>query len=417
MHTTHKVLMLVENLPVPSDPRVWMEATTLQNAGYKVSIICPKGTTTCQESYICIDGIHIYRYRLPEIHYKYLEHIVEYSLALLMTFLLSIKVFLRHGFDVIHAANPPDMFFLIGLCYRGLGKRFVFDQHDLAPEMFQVILGSRLQILKQLLQWMERCSYRFAHLVITTNETFRGFAIKQGHCPGEKVVVVRNGPDVRQLGSIEGKSKRAATLSFPGRRRYLLAYIGVMGKQDGVENVLYALDDLVHKRDRQDVSLMLIGEGSASSWLRELAHQLKLDEYIYFTGWKEKQEALTYLAASDIGLQPDPQNGLNEYCTMIKTMEYMALGLPVVSFDLVETRYSAQDAALYAVPNKPEDFANKIEKLLDDEVMRRTMGAAGRRRIEETLSWEHSQKHLLEAYQTLFSSLRGGEQDKARMRG
>ena len=407
MPTTRKVLMLVENLPVPDDPRVWMEATTLQDAGYAVSVICPKGATTCQESYTCIDHIHIYRYWLPEIQVKYLAHIIEYGLALLMTFLLSIKVFFRHGFDVIHAANPPDMFFLIGLCYRVLGKKFIFDQHDLAPEMFQVIFGSRNKIIYSILKRLELWSYRNAHLVITANETFRGFAMKQGHCPGEKVFVVRNGPDLLRFGAIEP----AAHLPFEGRRRYLLAYIGVMGKQDGVENILYALDHLVHQRNRQDISLMLIGEGSRTRQLHELARQLKLDEYILFTGWLEKKEALTYLAAADIGLQPDPQNGLNEFCTMIKAMEYMALGLPIVCFDLAETRYSAQEAALYAVPDKPEDFAAKIETLLDDEKLRRAMGATGRRRIEEDLSWQHSQKRLLAAYQTLFplpASLRDG---------
>lgn len=398
MPTTRKVLMLVENLPVPNDPRVWMEATTLQGAGYEVSIICPKGATTCQESYICIDRIHIYRYWLPEIQVKYLAHVIEYGLALLMTFLLSIKVFFRHGFDVIHAANPPDMFFLIGLCYRVLGKKFIFDQHDLAPEMFQVIFGSRNKLITATLKRLELWSYRFAHLVITANETFRGFAMKQGHCPPEKVFVVRNGPDLLRFGAIEP----AAALPFAGRRRHLLAYIGVMGKQDGVENILYALDELVHKRNRQDISLMLIGEGSASCQLHDLAQKLKLEEYIFFTGWMEKKEALTYLAAADIGLQPDPQNGLNEFCTMIKTMEYMALGLPIVCFDLAETRYSAGEVALYAVPNQIEDFASKIETLLDDKMLRNAMGATGRRRIEEDLSWQHSQKCLLAAYQTLF---------------
>ncbi|HET9919055.1 MAG TPA: glycosyltransferase family 4 protein [Ktedonobacteraceae bacterium] len=399
MQNTRKVLMLVENMTVPSDPRVWMEATTLRDAGYHVSVICPKGNTSCKESYSCIDQIHIYRYPLPAIHRKYIEHVVEFSCALFMTFLLSFKVFFRHGFDVIHAANPPDMFFLIGLFYRPFGKKFVFDQHDIAPEMFQVLFGGRVKVLYRLLRRMEMLSYKTAHLVITTNETFRWFAIKRGHCQTDKVVIVRNGPDMQRLDAVELEEPSA----LPGRRRYLLGYIGVMGKQDGVEHILYALHDLVYKRDRQDVSVVLIGEGSASPKLRELAQKLKLDAYITFTGWLEKKEAFRYLATADIGLQPDPQNGLNEFCTMIKTMEYMALGLPIVSFDLVETRFSAQNAALYAVPNEAEDFANQIETLLYDEMLRHSMGAFGRKRVERALSWEHNRKRLLAAYESLFS--------------
>ena len=398
MPNTRKVLMLVENLTVPADPRVWKEAMTLRDAGYQVSVICPKGKNTGQESYICLEHIHIYRYRLPAIHYKYIEHIVEFSVALLMTFLLSFKVLLRHGFDVIHAANPPDMFFLLGLFYRPFGKKFVFDQHDIAPEMFQVLFGGRVKVLYRMLRRMELLSYKTAHLVITTNETFRWFAIKRGHCEADKVVVVRNGPDLERLEPVE----REAQPSLAGRR-YMLGYIGVMGKQDGVEYILYALHDLVHTRKRQDIAVILIGEGSASPKLRALAHQLKLDDYVIFTGWLDKSKALRYLATVDIGLQPDPKNGLNEFCTMIKTMEYMALGLPIVAFDLVETRFSAQTAALYAAPNEVEDFANKIEMLLDDEELRHTMGALGRRRVEQALSWQHNADRLLAAYESLFS--------------
>lgn len=398
MRNTRKVLMLVENLPVPADPRVWMEATSLRDAGYQVSVICPKGSTSCCESYICIDSIHVYRYWLPEISLKFLAHIIEYSFALCTTFLLSFKVLFRHGFDVIHAANPPDLFFLIALFYRGFGKKFVFDQHDLAPEMFSVLFGRRVGFLYRLLRLLERCSYRYAHLVITANETFRQLAIKRGRCGPEKVVVIRNGPDLERFRAIE-----PAALSLPQQRRYVLAYIGVMGKQDGVEYILYAVDHLVHQRGRQDVAAVLIGEGPALQTLREQVRELHLEDYIHFTGWLEKTQALRYLAGADIGLQPDPQNGLNEYCTMIKAMEYMALGLPIVAFDLAETRFSAQDAALYAQPNEPVDFAGKIEVLLEDADLRRKMGAAGRRRVEEVLNWERSQQLLLSAYENLFA--------------
>ncbi len=395
MATTGKILMLVENLPVPADRRVWSEATTLRDHGFEVSIICSKGTTQHRESYICVDNIHIYRYQLPTTTNKFTAYLAEYSVALLMTFWLTFKVLFRHGFDVIHAANPPDMFFIIGLFYRIFGKKFVFDQHDLAPEVFQVKFKERMKPLYKLQLFLERCSYRTAHRVIVTNASYRRIAMERGRCPPNKVYVVRNGPVLDQMKCVtpEPELKRG--------RRYLLAYLGVMAVQDGVEYALDALHELVHKRGRQDVSLVLMGDGDRVPALRALTHELQLDEYVNFTGWIESKDIMRYLTVADVGLSPDPQNGLNEFCTMIKTMEYMAMGKPVVAFDLAETRFSAQDAALYAMPNLVEDFANKIEVLLDDEELRLKLGAIGRKRIEEELSWDHTKQNLLLAYEML----------------
>jgi glycosyltransferase involved in cell wall biosynthesis len=396
MPKAKKVLMLVENLSVPPDRRVWQEALALHEGGYQVSIISPKGTTGFRESYICIDGIHIYRYSIPAIGSKYAAFIVEYGIALLMTFLLSIKVLFRHGFDVIHAANPPDLFFMIGLFYRPFGKKFIFDQHDLAPEMFLVKFKDRMRVLHKLLKLFARWSYRTATLIITTNESQKKVATTLGDCVPGKVFVVRNGPDMESFKPVtaEPELKRG--------RRFLLAYEGVMAIQDGVEYTLYALHELVYKRGRKDVSLVLMGDGECASLLRSLSQRLNLDEYVNFTGWIDKEEILRYLTAADIGLSPDPQNGLNEYSTMIKTMEYMAMRKPVVAFDLPETRFSAQEAALYAVPNSVEDFVNQIENLLDDEELRCKMGAFAQGRIVEALSWEHSKKNLVQAYEALF---------------
>jgi glycosyltransferase involved in cell wall biosynthesis len=395
MAKVNKVLMLVENLPAPVDRRVWAEAKTLQDAGYQVSIICPKGDRQCEESYISIDGIAIYRYRLPVVGNKYLAYIAEYSIALLMTFLLSFKVLFQCGFDVIHAANPPDVFFLIGLFYRLLGKKYIFDQHDLSPEMFKVKFGDRMKSLYKLQLFLESRSYRTAHLVITSNASQKKFAIERGHCCADKVFVVRNGPNLDHMKPV------APEPELKEGRKYLLAYVGVMSVQDGVEYALYALHELVHKCGRRDVSLVLMGDGDNAAILQALAHKLELDEYIRFTGWIEAKDILRYLTVVDVGLSPDPENGLNEFCTMIKTMEYMAMGKPVVAFDLAETRFSAQEAALYAVPNRVEDFANKIEMLLDNEELRSEMGALGRKRIEEVLNWDYSKKNLFLAYETL----------------
>jgi glycosyltransferase involved in cell wall biosynthesis len=396
MAKVNKVLMLIENLPAPADRRVWPEAKALQEAGYQVSIICPKGYGQYEESYISIDDIAIYRYRLPLVGNKYLAYIAEYSIAFLMTFLLSFKVLFQRGFDVIHAANPPDIFFLIGLFYRLLGKKYIFDQHDLSPEMFKVKFENRMKPLYKLQLFLESCSYRAAHLVITSNASQKEFAVGRGHCHANKVFVVRNGPNLDDMKPVTPEPE------LKGRRKYLLAYVGAMSVQDGVEYALYALYELVHKRGRQDVSLVLMGDGDNAATLHTLAHELELDEYVKFVGWAEAKDILRYLTVTDVGLSPDPENGLNEFCTMIKTMEYMAMGKPVVAFDLAETRFSAQEAALYAVPNRVEDFADKIEVLLDNEELRNKMAVLGHKRVVEVLNWDYSKKNLLLVYETLF---------------
>jgi glycosyltransferase involved in cell wall biosynthesis len=397
MTKSYKVLMLVENGPVPLDSRVWPEATTLRDEGFQVSIISPKSSPDYASSYSCIDGIHIYRYRLPTIGNTYIAYLVEYSIALFMTFLLSLKVWLQHGFDVIHAANPPDLFFIIGLFFRLFGKKFVFDQHDLSPELLKVKFKRSTTPLHRLLLFLEWCSYRTAHLVITSNLSQKQFALERGHCPPDKVIAVRNGTRLNYMRLVapEPELKRG--------RPYLLAYEGVIDVQDGVEYALLALHELVHKRGRQDLSLVLMGSGGSLAILQKLVHELQLDEYVTFTGWINREDVARYLTIADVGLIPDPQNGLNEYCTLVKTMDYMAMGKPIVAFDLAETRYSAQGAALYATPNLVESFASKIETLLDDEALRLHMGALGHKRLEEILSWEKTKKQLLSAYEALLS--------------
>jgi len=392
-----KILMLVENISVPLDPRVWAEARVLRDAGYEISVICPKGVGRDEESYIYLENIFIYRYRLPIVGNKYQAYVAEYSFSLLFTFFLSLKVLFKHNFDVIHAANPPDTFFLIGMFYRLLGKKYVFDQHDLAPEMFMVKFKGRMKLLYRFQIFLEQCSYRASHLIITSNEAQKKRAVERGGCYAEKVRVVRNGPGLKQMELVppEPELKRD--------RCFLLAYIGVMGSQDGVDYALYALNDLVHRRGRQDVSLVLMGDGDYAPNLRKLARELKLDEYVNFTGWLERKDIQRYLSVVDVGLTPDPQNGMNEFLTMLKTMEYMAVGKPVVSFDLPEARLLAQDASLYAIPNLVEDFADKIELLLDNDELRSRMGAFGRKRIEDELGWEHSKKNLLLAYESILS--------------
>jgi glycosyltransferase involved in cell wall biosynthesis len=387
--------MLVENAPVPKDSRVWPEACALRDDGFQVSVICPRESPLYSEAYICLENIHVYRYWVPTISKEYTNYLLEYGFSLIMTFLLSFKVLFRHGFDVIHVANPPDLFFVIGLFYRLLGKKFVFDQHDLTPELFQVKTKGRLKLIYRLLLFLERCTYLTAHMVITTNTSQKQKALERGGCRPDRVCIVRNGPDLQRMKTVTPEPE------LKGGSRYLLAYLGVMAVQDGIEYALYALHDLVYERNRQDVSLVLMGDGDAAPRLRDLARELKLDAHVNFTGWLANKDFLRYLTVADIGLSPDPQNGLNEYSTMVKIMIYMALGKPIAAFDLAETRISAQGAALYARPNCAKDLANKIEKLLDDEKLRAAMGAVGRKRIEEALNWEYSKEHLLHVYQML----------------
>ena len=395
-----KVLMVVGNNPVPEDSRVWQEARALRDAGCQVCAISPKGETKHRESYLLLEGIHVYRFHLPTGD-SILSYILENAVVALMTFWLSLVVLARHGFDVIHAANPPDTYFPLAVLYRLIGKRFIFDQHDIAPEMFDVIVGERTsglprRALRAMLSWLERCSYRMADVVIVANRSFARLAIQRGGCREDRVVVVRNGPDLTRYVSVavEPELKRG--------RRYLLGYVGVMGIQDGVDVAIHALDILVYSRGRRDIGLVLLGDGADGPRLRQLVRDLQLDDYVEFTGLVSRDVVRRYLSTVDVGLCPDPQNGLNEYCTMIKTMEYMALAKPVVAFDLIETRFSAQQAALYATPNRYEDFATKIELLLGDAEQRERMGAFGQRRVREVLSWQHSVPELLRAYRLLF---------------
>ena len=295
MPMPHKVLMLVENISVPADPRVWREACTLHRHGFQVSIICPKGEKRDQESYICLEGIHIYRYRLSTTIQKSSDYIKEYGIAMVMTFLLSLRVLFRHGFDVIHAANPPDTFFALGLFYKLLRKKYVFDQHDLAPEIFQAKFQHRMKTLYRLLLFFEQMSYKTADIVITTNESQKQIALQRGRCAEGKVFVVRNGPDLTRFAEVvpEPTLKRG--------KQFLLAYVGVMGAQDGVELVLHTLHELIHIRKRQDVSLVLMGDGEQLPMLKELTRTLDLEEFVHFAGWVAKTDMLRYLTVADVG--------------------------------------------------------------------------------------------------------------------
>jgi glycosyltransferase involved in cell wall biosynthesis len=389
-----RVLMLVENLPSPFDRRVWQEATTLRDAGYAVSIICPTGKG-CEKRRELVDGVEIWRYRLPAEGSGAVGYLVEYSAALAWTFLLSLRVFFGRGFDVIHACNPPDLFFLVGGFYKLFGRKFLFDHHDANPELYEAKFGRR-DLMWKAMVWLERMTFRCADVSIATNESYKRIAVTRGGMARERVFVVRSGPSLERLKLLppDPRLKRG--------KRYLVGYVGVMGRQEGIDHLLRAAAHLVHDLKRSDVHFGLVGGGTSLDEMRALAAQLGVADAVTFTGRVPDAELLAMLNTADVCVNPDVANEMNDISTMNKIMEYMALGKPIVQFDLTEGRFSAQQASLYARRNDPFDFASKIAELLDDPARRAAMGAFGRRRVETELEWRYEAPKLLAAYEALW---------------
>ena len=386
-----RVLIIVENLPCPFDRRVWQEARTLAAAGYQVSIICPKAPGY-EEGFVQIDGIDIHRHRLPTEADGVLGYALEYSVALAMEFWLSLKVLFGRGFDIIHACNPPDTIFLLGGFYKLFGKKFLFDHHDINPELYEAKFGKR-GFGRRLLIALERMSFSTADMVISTNESYRQIAIDRGGKNPEDVFVVRSGPDLSRIRQVP------ANPALRKGRKYLVGYVGVMGKQEGIDLLLQAVQLIVHHLKRTDIQFGLVGGGTELTAMRELAKQLGVAEYVTFTGRAPDAELLEMLNTADICVNPDRANEMNDRSTMNKVMEYMALAKPVVQFDLTEGRVSAGDASWYARPNDVADLAQKIVALLGDENQRIHMGAIGRERVEQVLAWQHEAPRLLAAYE------------------
>jgi glycosyltransferase involved in cell wall biosynthesis len=390
-----RVLILVENLPSPFDRRVWQEATTLRDAGYAVSIICPTGRG-CERTFEVIDGIHIWRYRLPTEGAGAIGYAIEYFCALFKTFYLSGKVFAARGFDAIHACNPPDLFFLIGAFYKLFGRKFVFDHHDANPELYEAKFGRR-GLLWKLMLWLEKLTFRTADVSIATNESYRRIAVGRGGMPPERVFVVRSGPSLERMKIVRPDEKLKAG------KKYLVGYVGVMGRQEGIDLLLQAIKHLTGELKRKDVHFGLVGGGTSLEEMRELARKLGVADHVTFTGRVSDAEMLAMLSTAEVCVNPDRANEMNDISTMNKVMEYMALGKPIVQFDLAEGRLSAQEAALYARRNDPRDFAEKLVELLDDPEKRKAMGAFGRRRVREALEWHYEAPKLLAAYEALWA--------------
>lgn len=385
-----KVLIVVENLPVPFDRRVWMEACTLRGAGYAVAVICPSGKGY-EAPYEEIEGIHVYRHPLPPESNAGLGFVREYLAALWHETRLAWRVRRERGFDVIHACNPPDLIFLVALPFKLLfGTRFVFDQHDVNPELYETKFGRR-DLAYRALRLLERLTFGLADSVISTNESYRHIALTRGRKKPEDVFVVRSAPSLKRFAPRPGGER------FRAGARHVVGYLGVMGPQEGVDLLLRAAR-LIVDGGRQDVRFMLIGGGSSLTDLRRLASELGLDSCVEFSGRVPDEELLERLSACDVCVNPDPLSPLNDISSMNKIVEYMALGKPIVQFDLTEGRRSAAGASLYAAPNDPADLAAKLLELLADPARARRMGDLGRARLREELAWEYQVPRLLAAY-------------------
>ena len=397
-----RVLMLLENNPYLRDTRVKREARTLVKNGYSVTVISPK---LKGESYIEHDeaGVRLYQFPIFGWGKGARGYIVEFSYALIMMSILSLWVLLRGGFDVLHAHCPPDTVFPLAIFYRLLGKKFVYDHHDLSPELYLVKFGkSEKSLVYKVLLFFEKITTRMANHVIATNESYKQVEMERDGIPEHRITIVRNGPNldrVRESQKDQHLRQRASTI---------LGFFGEMGPQDGVDYLLRSINKLVFELNKTDVHCVIVGRGDTLEGLESLSESLQIQQYVTFTGWVTDDEFFRYMSTIDIGLDPDPSNPFNDRCTMIKMMEYMALEIPVVAFDLPEHRVTAKDAALYAPPNNEFEFACRIAELIDDPSLRQEMGRKGRERIEAELAWSHQAKRLLEAYE----SMRKSEQDR-----
>ena len=393
------VLIVVENLPVPPDRRVWQEALALTRAGYTVSIVSPKGGKY-QEAYELRDGIHIFRHSLPVEAQGIAGYLIEYVWSWVAELFLAIKAYRKVGFKVIQACNPPDTIFAIGLIFRLFcGTKFVFDHHDPFAALFEIKFPG-----KKALTWLptmaERYSLRVADQVITTsNELLKLATDKHGVDPA-KIQLVRSGLDLKRMPSAERNE------SLKRGRPYLALYVGVMGVQDGLDLLLQSVAHIVHVKGRTDITFALAGSGTEVESLKKMALDLKIDEYVEFTGHLEGSVFLSYFATADIGLCPDPKNDFNDKLSMNKILEYMAFAIPCVQFDLNEGRFIAQEASVYASGNSPENFAEETLALLDNPPRRAEMGAIGKKRIADHFAWDKQEAIYVATYDRLMKSER-----------
>ncbi|MBQ7736571.1 MAG: glycosyltransferase family 4 protein [Oscillospiraceae bacterium] len=397
---SRKILIIVENLPVPFDTRVWQEATTLAKNGYTVSVICPKGKsfTAAEET---IDDVHIFRHDMPAEGNGPVGYLREYAWALREELRLARKVYREIGFDVIHGCNPPDDIFLVAGRFRKYGVKYVFDHHDICPELFEAKFGRAGGPLYRSQLFLERQTYKHCAFAFVTNESYRRIAIERDHMDPGRVIVLRSGPDPARMRIIP------PVPSIKRGYEFMVGYVGVIGQQEGVEYILEAAK--IIREHENNVFWGIVGGGPHLDSLKKQAREMGLDDCVEFTGRVSDRLLLEYLNTADVCVNSDEYNAMNDKSTMNKILEYMALAKPIVQFDLTEGRYSAREASVYARNNDAADLADKVRELLADPEKRRRMGEFGRNRILSELSWEHTGKALLDGYEKLFSGAFGKE--------
>ena len=394
---THRVLIIVENLPVPLDRRVWQEATTLRDAGYTVSVICPKGVRY-QAAQEVVDGIHIFRHPLPVEADRALGYALEYGSALFWELVLAIRVYRTVGFDVIQACNPPDTIFLLARLFKLFaGTPFIFDHHDINPELYEAKFGKQ-GFFHRLLLRLERWTFRTADASIATNETFAEIAVDRGGMDPSNVFIVRSIPDLTRFKRIAANDK------LRNGRKHLLGYVGIIGAQDGVDLLIHAMSEIVHNHGRQDIQCAIVGSGTEIEALQKLSAVLDVKNNVTFTGFLSGEDLLAAFSTFDVGVIPDPKNTYNDKISMNKVFEYMTLGIPFVQFDLDMGSRLAQDAALYARDNDPKDLANRLMELVDNPAKREEMSSIGLARADQELNWTREQAELLAAYDCAFAA-------------
>ena len=386
------ILVVIENLPAPFDRRVWQEATTLKEHGAKVSIICPK-MKGYEKSYEVIDDIEIYRHPLKEGKGA-LGYAVEYSQAIFWEFILSWKIFFKKRFHVIHGCNPPDLIFITALFFKLFGVKYVFDHHDINPELY-ISKFEKKGFFYKLMLLFERLTFKTANYSIATNESYKKIAIERGKMKPQKVQVVRSGPKLERLKLID------PVIKLKKGKKYLIGYIGVIGEQEGLDLLLESAKYIVSKRD--DVHFGIVGGGTHLEDIKQLCIDMNLSDHFDFYGRVDDQTMLEVLNTADVCVNPDKPTAMNDLSTMNKIMEYMALKKPIVQYTLKEGKFSAKDASLYAKNTDPIDFAEKIIELLDDEALRTKMGTYGYNRVLNELSWSHENKNLINIYKKVFN--------------
>jgi len=393
-----KVLIVVENLSVPFDRRVWRECHALRDAGYQVSAISPKGTERDISRQETIDGISIYRYPILQSDGSFLSYAVEYGMALLMSYWLMWVVLFREGFDVIQICNPPDLLILVALPFKLFGKKMIFDQHDLSPEIYEVQKGKggKQSVVVGALLFFEKLTYIFSDVVMVVNESCKRIAVGRGAKRDQDVFVVRNGPSLQNIKGVQPNT------ALKQAKKYLLSYVGMMGPQEGIDLLLRAVRELVVAHRRSDFHVHIMGGGTVLEGMKKYAVELGLEQTVTFTGSVDYPQVMEGIASADLCLCPDPKTPLSDKCSLVKAVEYMSLGRAFVAFDLEEVHLFAADAALYAQPNDEGDFAAKINELLNNDELRASMGQIGKERVIQRLTWEHSKEALYAAYEKAF---------------